>query len=150
MNVYEVPKGAPEGFKRKIAELFVQQISVNDDEASFQRAMDAINMALTPLSTSRIVVAEKDGSLYGFAFLNIGVTLRDGGHYLWLNELYVHNAYRNEGIGKKLLLYIIHMAETAGVKAIELETGINNSVTKHIYNSLGFYEIVSKRYRFTF
>jgi len=150
MHVYQLKKDIDEALKTKVAELYMQQISVDDDEKSFQLAMDAINLTLEDEEHSRIVVAEEDGKLYGLAFLNIGISLRIGGRYIWLNELYVHNEYRNKGIGKKLLLYIIHQAESQGIKMIELETGINNSVTQHIYHSLGFYEIISKRYGFTF
>jgi GNAT superfamily N-acetyltransferase len=150
MRVYELTNDIDEAFKSKVAELYMQQISVDDDENFYEMAIDAINMTLEKDSRSRIVVAEEDGKLYGIAFLNIGVSLRIGGRYIWLNELYVHNDYRNKGIGKKMLIYIIHKAEAVGVKMIELETGVNNSVTQHIYQSLGFYEIVSKRYGFTF
>lgn len=150
MRVYEVQPTATEEFKDKIAKLFMQQISVDDDDTSYKLAKDAIDLTLIPNSSSRIIIAEEDEQLYGFAFLNIGISLRVGGSYLWLNELYVNNNSRNQGIGKKLLLYIIHFAEKEGIRSIELETGVNNSVTKHIYNSLGFYEVVSKRYGFTF
>ena len=150
MQVYELTKDSDAGLKQKAAELYMQQISVDDDEESFQLVTDAINMTLEENPHSRIVIAEEHGNLYGIALLNVGVSLRVGGRYIWLNELYVHNEYRNKGIGKKLLLYIIHNAESEGVKMIELETGINNSVTQHMYHSLGFYEIVSKRYGFTF
>lgn len=150
MRVYEVQHTASDELKNKIAQLFMQQVSVDNDDTSFKLAMDAIQLTLQPESQSRIVIAEEDGDLYGFAFLNIGISIKVGGPYLWLNELYVHNNYRNKGIGRKLLLYIIHFAEKVGVRSIELETGVNNSVTKHIYNSLGFYEVISKRYGFTF
>lgn len=150
MRVYELTNDMDEAFKNKVAELYMQQISVDDDEEFFQLAMDAINLTLEKNTRSRIVVAEENDNLLGIAFLNIGVSLRIGGRYIWLNELYVHNEYRNKGIGKKMLLYIIHKAEAEGIKMIELETGVNNSVTQHIYQSLGFYEIVSKRYGFTF
>jgi GNAT superfamily N-acetyltransferase len=80
----------------------------------------------------------------------LGISIRIGGPYLWLNELYVHEEYRNKGIARKLLLHLIYWAERDGIKSIELETGINNSVTKHLYNSLDFHDIISKRYAFNF
>ncbi len=150
MQIYHLTKEASEELKIKAAELFMQQISVSHTEDSFEKAMQAINMTIAPDSQSRLVLAEEDGSLLGLALLNVGISLRIGTRYLWLNELYVKNSFRNKGIGKKILLYIIHWAEHEDIKAIELETGVNNSVTKHIYQSLGFYEIVSKRYGFTF
>ena len=150
MKVFHLTSESSDELKQKAAELFMQQISVSHTEDSFEKAMRAINLSIAPHSQSRLVVAELDGCLLGLALLNIGISLKIGTRYLWLNELYVDHNYRNKGIGKKLLLYIIHWAEQEDIKAIELETGVNNSVTKHIYQSLGFYEIVSKRYGFTF
>jgi ribosomal protein S18 acetylase RimI-like enzyme len=150
MHVYELTKDAKDDIINNLAELYMQQISVGKNEKTFKLAVQGIRLSLEDHSPARIVIAEDGNEILGFAFLNVGVSLRTGGHYLWLNELYVHNQYRNKGIGRKLLLYVIHMAERENIKTIELETGVNNSITKHIYQSLGFYEIVSKRYGFSF
>ncbi|MBM7643998.1 ribosomal protein S18 acetylase RimI-like enzyme [Scopulibacillus daqui] len=150
MKIYQITEDTTDAIKQQMAELFMQQISVTTNEESFRKISQAIELTIKSNGTSRIIIAEENGIVLGLALLNIGVDLRTGGHYLWLNELYVHNEYRNKGIGRKLLLYIIHMAESENIKSIELETGVNNSVTKHMYNSLGFYEIVSKRYGFSF
>lgn len=150
MEIFQLTDNNSEALKENVAELFMQQISISNNEESKSKVMEAIDMTVDPASQSHLVVAEHDGKILGLALLNIGVSLRIGKRYLWLNELYVDNNYRNKGIGKKMLLYIIHWAEQEDIKAIELETGVNNSVTKHIYQSLGFYEIVSKRYGFSF
>lgn len=150
MEIYQVTNDASTSLREQIADLFMQQISVHDNEDSHSRVLDAINLALTDGSASRIIIAEQEGSVMGLAFLNIGISLRAGGHYIWLNDLYVHNEHRNKGIGRKLLLHVIYWAEQEGFKGIELETGISNAVTKHLYNSLDFHDIVSKRYGFSF
>ncbi|HEX6923563.1 MAG TPA: GNAT family N-acetyltransferase [Bacillales bacterium] len=150
MDVYELPKDADDALKENLADLFMQQISMHGEGNSYDLVRNGINQVLQENSGSRILIAEEDGDVLGMALLNIGISLRDGGKYLWLNELYVDNETRNKGIGRKLLLHIIYWAENEGIKTIELETGISNSVTKHLYNSLGFYDVVSKRYGFRF
>ncbi|HET7657179.1 MAG TPA: GNAT family N-acetyltransferase [Bacillales bacterium] len=150
MDVYELSKDANEELREKITQLFMQQISMHGEKDSYQHVRNGIDQVLDDDSRSRILIAEDKGEILGMALLNIGISLRDGGKYVWLNELYVHNEYRNKGIGRKLLLYIIYWAETEQIKTIELETGVSNSVTKHLYNSLGFYDVVSKRYGFRF
>lgn len=150
MHVYTINQHAPSHLKEQIADLFLSQVSMTHTEESFHQMMEAIDTILDDPATSRIVVVEKDGLLYGMAHMNIGISLRTGGYYLWLNELLVKESFRNKGIGKKLLIYIIHWAESEGIRSIELETGVNNSVTKHLYNSLGFYEVIAKRYGFSF
>ncbi len=83
-------------------------------------------------------------------FLNVALSIKKGGYYIWLNDLYVHKEHRNQGIAKKVLLNVIYWAEQQDIKGIELETGINNEATKALYNSLSFYDIVSKRYCYHF
>jgi GNAT superfamily N-acetyltransferase len=150
LNIYEIKKDASESVKRKIADLLTQQRTRSEAKEAYDNLLNGINLALCSEYQTHIVVAEKDSDIYGVAFFNIGVNLNIGGPYMWLNELYVHEEYRNQGIARKLLLHVIYWAEKEGIKSIELETGVNNSVTKHLYNSLGFYDIISKRYGFTF
>ncbi|HEU5140900.1 MAG TPA: GNAT family N-acetyltransferase [Bacillales bacterium] len=150
MDVYELPRDADETLKEKMADLFMQQISMHGEGDSYNLVRNGIEEVLDEDSSSRILIAEEEGAILGMALLNIGISLRDGGKYVWLNELYVDNEYRNKGIGRKLLLHIIYWAENEHIKTIELETGVSNSVTKHLYNSLGFYDVVSKRYGFRF
>ncbi|WP_349410222.1 GNAT family N-acetyltransferase [Pseudalkalibacillus sp. SCS-8] len=150
MNVYELEKDTPDSLKKQVAELLTRQRISNENFGTFDQIMTGIHLALESKETAYIVVAEIDDEIVGAAFFNIGVSLARGGHYMWLNELYVHEEFRNKGIAKKLLLHVVYWAERSGIKSIELETGINNVVTKHLYNSLGFYEVVSKRYGFSF
>jgi GNAT superfamily N-acetyltransferase len=150
MKVYEVPAQADDELQKKIADLLMQQMTRTHTEETYQTLLNGIQQSLQEGSLSKIVIAEEQGTVLGLAFFNIGISLKKGGKYIWLNDLFVHNEHRNRGIAKKILLHVIHWAENEGLKGIELETGINNSVTKHLYNSLGFHDIISKRYGFTF
>ncbi|MDP4550755.1 GNAT family N-acetyltransferase [Alkalihalobacillus macyae] len=150
MNVYQLSSQTSEEMIANVSKLLMKQITRSEHDGSYDKLVKGIKLALDEQSASRIVVAESDDEVFGVAFFNIGVSLTSGGPYLWLNELYVDPDTRNRGIGRKLLLHVIYWAENEGIKGIELETGINNAVTKHLYNSLGFHDIVSKRYGFTF
>lgn len=148
--IYELNKESSKSTIKKVADLLSQQITRSEEREAYDKLLNGIHLALSGEYDAKVLVAEHKEDIVGVAFYNTGVDLNNGGAYIWLNELYVHEEWRNQGIARKLLLHIIHCAETKGIKSIELETGINNSVTKHLYNSLGFHEIVSKRYRFTF
>ncbi|MCK6256710.1 GNAT family N-acetyltransferase [Fictibacillus sp. KIGAM418] len=150
MFVYEVPADATEDLTKKIADLISQQRTRSEDDGSYQKVLNGISLAIQKDSNSGVIIAEEAGEVFGVAFYNIGISLPLGGPYLWLNELFVRENARNKGIARKILLHLIHWAEHEGIKSIELETGINNSVTKHLYNSLDFHDIVSQRYRFNF
>ncbi|WP_347550786.1 GNAT family N-acetyltransferase [Pseudalkalibacillus hwajinpoensis] len=150
MDVYQLSSQTNEEVIAKVSRLLMKQITRSEHDGSYDKIVRGIELALEEQSASRIVVAEADDNFLGIAFFNIGVSLSSGGPYIWLNELFVDPDARNRGIGRKLLLHVIYWAENEGIKGIELETGINNAVTKHLYNSLGFHDIVSKRYGFTF
>ncbi|GAE25244.1 hypothetical protein JCM9140_1226 [Halalkalibacter wakoensis JCM 9140] len=146
VKVYEVSKEADVSFKRQIADLFMGQLEPIAPSNSYDQLVKTINLALQKDSHAHIFVAEKDDTLVGAAFLNVALSIDKGGHYIWLNDLYVHKEHRNQGIAKKILLKVIYWAEQKEIKGIELETGINNDATKSLYNSLGFHDIISKRY----
>ncbi|MBH0170520.1 GNAT family N-acetyltransferase [Fictibacillus sp. 18YEL24] len=150
MKIYRVTNEAESHIIEEIAHLFLQQRTMDGQPEEKTRTFAGIKMALDNPEKSGIIIAEEENSVIGLAFFNLGVSLRIGGPYLWLNELYVHEKHRNRGIARKLLLHLIYWAERDGIKSIELETGINNSVTKHLYNSLDFHDIISKRYAFHF
>lgn len=146
VKIYEVEKHATTEFKRRIADLFMGQMGTLGFENPDESLISAIELALKADSQAHIFVAEKEDVLVGAAFLNVSISIDTGGRYIWLNDLYVDKKHRNQGIAKKLLLHIIYWAEQMGIKGIELETGVNNEATKALYNSLGFYDIISKRY----
>jgi GNAT superfamily N-acetyltransferase len=150
MKIYNLKDDPSDEKKIKVANLLSKQITRSNEKEAFDKLLNGIHLAVSGEYDANILIAEKNDEIIGIAFYNVGVNINNGGPYLWLNELYVEEESRNQGIARKLLLHIIHLSENKGIKTIELETGINNSVTKHLYNSLGFQEIVSKRYRFTF
>ncbi|WNB90636.1 GNAT family N-acetyltransferase [Bacillus sp. NEB1478] len=150
MKIYRVTNDVESNHIEEIAQLFLQQRTMDGEPEEHSRTITGIKLALENPDKSGIIVAEDEDSIIGLAFFNLGVSIRIGGPYLWLNDLFVHEEHRNRGIARKLLLHLIYWAERDGIKSIELETGINNSVTKHLYNSLDFHDIISKRYAFHF
>ncbi len=55
-----------------------------------------------------------------------------------LNDLYVPEAYRNQGIGKQLLNAVTEYAVHTKAKGIALETGIRNVGAQKLYEQLGY------------
>lgn len=61
---------------------------------------------------------------------------------IFLHHLNVLSAYRNAGVGKRLMETVYEVAESCEVKKIELDYWANNEVAKSFYETRGF-----KRYR---
>ncbi|MDQ0257988.1 GNAT superfamily N-acetyltransferase [Evansella vedderi] len=146
MKVYKLDKQTDYELRIAITKLMMEQMDALSSSVTEEDLLQTIDLALEEHSGAEIFVAETDNKIVGCAFLNSGIGLEKGGPYIWLNDLYVQREYRRQGIAKKLLLKVLYWAEQKGFKGIELETGINNAATKKLYNSLGFYDIVSKRY----
>ena len=55
-----------------------------------------------------------------------------------LNDLYVDDLYRKQGIGKMLIDYAMHLAKNSGSEFLQLETAFDNYTAQALYESVGF------------
>jgi ribosomal protein S18 acetylase RimI-like enzyme len=76
------------------------------------------------------------GALAGFAILEMG----DERAHLVL--LAVRPAHRRQGIGERLLEWLLESARTAGMASIHLELRSGNDAARRFYRAMGFYETV--------
>ncbi|MBU9721829.1 MULTISPECIES: GNAT family N-acetyltransferase [Bacillaceae] len=146
MKVFKVCKDSPGDMQQSICNVMLEQMNALTEHVTEEALLKSIQLAFQEDSGTEFFVAEINGNIVGCAFLNSGISLDKGGPYIWLNDLYVLKKYRKQGIARNILLNVLYWAEQEGFNGIELETGVNNIATKKLYNSLGFYDIVSKRY----
>lgn len=86
-------------------------------------------------SNSLYFMAQIDDEIVGFAGIKIILDEAD------LMNIVVKKSYRNKGIGKSLLNYIISNSKDLDLQSITLEVNENNSVAIHLYESLGFQKV---------
>lgn len=55
-----------------------------------------------------------------------------------LNDLYVDENYRKQGIGKLLIDAAMDFGKYTGAKYVQLETAVDNFNAQHLYESIGF------------
>ncbi|WP_244095125.1 GNAT family N-acetyltransferase [Pedobacter alluvionis] len=55
-----------------------------------------------------------------------------------LNDLYVNEAYRKQGIGEKLIKTAMDFAKANGSTFVQLETAVDNYTAQHLYENIGF------------
>jgi ribosomal protein S18 acetylase RimI-like enzyme len=55
-----------------------------------------------------------------------------------LNDLYVDELYRKQGVGKVLIDYVISFAKNNGSEFVQLETAFDNYTAQGLYESTGF------------
>ncbi|QXM06533.1 GNAT family N-acetyltransferase [Crassaminicella indica] len=85
-----------------------------------------------------IIVAEIDKEVVGFANTWTVYSIWSRGKALTVDDLYVLPSYRRNGIGKKIMNYIIEYAENNDYKRVQLHAEIDNEKAHNLYRGLGF------------
>ncbi len=83
-----------------------------------------------------LILASVDGENAGCAAMH---KLSEG--ICEMKRLYVRDAYRGLGLGKRLVTAVIESAKSAGYRAIRLDTLASMKAAQHLYLSFGFYDI---------
>jgi len=67
--------------------------------------------------------------------------------FVHITNVTVHPDFRNKGIGRKLMNYIIDLAKSRKVKKVVLEVRVSNTIAQKLYKNLGFrVEKIRKEY----
>lgn len=84
-------------------------------------------------------VAEIDSAVVGYGILCVGA--REA-HLL---NICISEAYRCQGVGRRLLHHLLQLAVRLGAEDAFLETRPSNLVALHLYRSLGFVQVGMRR-----
>ena len=84
-------------------------------------------------------VVEIGGQLVGYGIISIGA---GEAHVL---NLCVADPYRSRGVGRRLLSHLLQVAAHYGAEDALLETRPSNSSALHLYRSLGFTQVGTRR-----
>lgn len=80
---------------------------------------------------------ERNGSPAGYAIVSLKFETEVGGIAAWIEELYVEDFCRSEGIGKSFFGYLQN--ELRGkIRRLRLEVGEDNAGAIKLYKNLGF------------
>jgi ribosomal protein S18 acetylase RimI-like enzyme len=66
--------------------------------------------------------------------------------YINIHDVIVTDAWRNKGIGRKLIDKVIEIAGEKGCSKVTLEVREDNYNAKHLYHSLGFNDAEPRQY----
>ena len=100
-------------------------------------------VAITPLIDSNqnlgfILVAKIDGNIIGYIAVCYGYSIEFGGRDAFIDEFYIQQNMREQGIGLALLNKAKAEAKHHSVKAMHLEVTNTNSQAKLLYQQNGF------------
>ena len=63
-----------------------------------------------------------------------------------IDELFVEEEYRGQGIGNKLMSYLVVVAINNRAVNITLEVRKSNDIARNLYNKFGFREVALRRF----
>ncbi len=90
------------------------------------------------------LMAEQDGALIGFAFVNWGFSIRKGAPFAHIQLLFTLPSHRRLGVGRQLLETVKQLALTRGACRVELETDTDNLTARSLYESVGYERLRDK------
>jgi ribosomal protein S18 acetylase RimI-like enzyme len=82
------------------------------------------------------LVAKDDNRIVGMAFVYLMQTLQGKGG--WVDEVVVDNAYRGQGLGRKLMEALIIAARENGATELELTSKPTRVAANALYQKIGF------------
>jgi ribosomal protein S18 acetylase RimI-like enzyme len=74
----------------------------------------------------------------GYAVLTFGYSLEFHGRDAFVDELYLRDEYRGQGIGKRALRFLTEVCAENGVRALHLEVERSNTHAQAVYRKFGF------------
>ena len=118
-----------------LGHLFAQEAEFTPD-ASKQDT--ALKMIFADPKAGRLFVARDGSKVVAMASLLYTVSTAEGGKAALFEDLVVHAEYRKQGIGARLLQYVIEQARADGVLRLTLLTDMQNEQAQALYRRLGF------------
>jgi len=90
------------------------------------------------------LLAQVESQIVGYAFASIHKAMdmavfKDGEVYIEIDDLYIKDEYRGQGIGKKLLEELLSRAEKVGIKRSLIYSSVKDiDPVKNFYEKQGF------------
>jgi ribosomal protein S18 acetylase RimI-like enzyme len=110
------------------------------DEYPFEteRTRKNLSVFLNNEHLGRLWLIRQAEDIIGYVVLAFGFSFEFGGRDAFLDELYLKEACRNQGIGTKALEFVADQAASLGIQALHLEVEHHNDKGKAIYGKSGY------------
>ena len=105
------------------------------DEVIARRALLGVIGDDTP---GRVFLILLENVIVGYAVLTFGYSLEFRGRDAFVDELYLRDEYRGQGIGKRALEFLTGVCAAEGVNALHLEVERANTSAQAVYRKFGF------------
>ena len=103
-----------------------------------------------PRAVVLVVREGAEGTAVGVLVANRVPSVKFSGWSMWIEELYVARAARQQGIGRRLVVRLLEIAREGGVRGIDLEAYHGNAPAALLYRNLGFRRLGRERFYYRF
>ncbi len=131
-------RGATANDLPRAVELLRRQLGEHDIAVADAALEHAVRGLLADSTRGRVLVATAGDAVVGVSVVSYLWTLEHGGHAAWLDELYVDEAWRRSGLGRRLVDAAADCARGAGCVALDLEVEAGHEPAARLYESAGF------------
>jgi ribosomal protein S18 acetylase RimI-like enzyme len=107
---------------------------------TFERGEGALRQLLSSAELGYVGLAQTEETLCGYFVLTFGYDLEWCGRDAFLTELYLIEAARGRGYGRRLLAEALAQAQSLGVRALHLVVRPENTAAFGLYLATGFRE----------
>ena len=101
-------------------------------------ARQALINFLDDETLGRIWLIQADGEAVGYLALTLGYSLEYHGRDAFIDEIYVRESRRGQGIGTKAIEFAEEAGRALGVNALHLEVERENTKAQAFYRMVGF------------
>ena len=105
------------------------------DEAIARRALRGI---VGDETFGRVFLIVSADEVAGYAALTFGYSLEFHGRDAFVDELYLRDEYRGQGIGSRALEFLTEVCAENGISALHLEVERSNTPAQAVYRKFGF------------
>jgi ribosomal protein S18 acetylase RimI-like enzyme len=119
---------------------------LDEERPPAHRLAKLFDSAVAPDSTFYLFLAVEGDELCGMLSLAIVPTTQGAGCFGYLDDVFVLEQHRGQGIGAKLMREALNHARKSGCVRVELGTRRDNVQARRLYERLGFQELDGVRY----
>lgn len=134
----EINAALPQDIPEMVTLLGILFTQESDFEPAPELQERALRTILSHPDIGQLHVARVDGKTIAMVSLLFTVSTATGGRAAWLEDMVVHPAHRDQGIGGRLLQHAIVEAKRSGCTRITLLTDGTNRQAQEFYRRAGF------------
>lgn len=86
----------------------------------------------------RVFLILSEDEIAGYAVLTFGYSLEFDGRDAFVDEIYLRDEYRGQGIGGRALEFLAGVCAENGISALHLEVERSNTQAQAVYRKFGF------------